>query len=220
MARGADESTGVRRDRHGSVLPNGPALVGLATLALVIMTALLLAYYGTAEAGIRVVIRATARTSFVLFMLAFVASALRRAWRAPASAWLLANRRYLGLSFAVSHGIHLAAILALYDWSARRFVVQTGAAATSLGGLGYLFVLAMAATSFDGAVRRLGRRRWQRLHTVGAYYLWLIFTISYVPRALVESPAYLPPAMIAIGGLALRVLYRRGRTREMTRAAA
>lgn len=123
------------------------------------MIALLLACFGTDEAGIRVVIRATARTSFTLFMLAFVAAPLRRAWRSDASAWMLANRRYLGVSFAVSHVLHLLAILALYDWSPSRFVAKTGAAALVGGGLGYAFVVALAATSFDGAVAWLGPHR-------------------------------------------------------------
>jgi len=198
----------------------GWPLVGVAAATLVLMVIALLARFGTAEPGIRVVIRATARTSFVLFMLAFVASALRRAWRNAATAWLLANRRYLGVSFAVSHVLHLLAIFALYDWSLRRFVVQTGAAAILLGGLGYVFVLAMAATSFDRAVSWLGARRWRRLHAAGMYYLWTIFTISYVPRVVMGSAAYAPLAIVAIAALALRITHRPRRVARASLAAA
>ncbi len=210
----------MRPDGTRYSLTRGWPLVAVAGSALVLMILALLAGFGTDELGIRVVIRATARTSFVLFMLAFVASALRRAWPNDATVWLLANRRYVGVSFAVSHVLHLLAIVALYDWSVRRFAVEAGAAAILLGGLGYVFVFAMAATSFDRTAAWLGRRRWRRLHTAGAYYLWTIFTISYVPRAVMESPAYVPFAVVALATLALRIAYRPRRAARPTLAAA
>jgi hypothetical protein len=184
------------------------------------MVLALLGGFGADEPGIRVVIRATARTSFVLFVLAFAASALRLAWSNGATKWLLANRRYVGVSFAVSHVLHLLAILALYDWSLRRFAVEAGALAVLLGGLGYVFVVAMAATSFDRTAAWLGARRWRRLHTSGMYYLWTIFAVSYVPRAIMESPAYAPFAVVAIVALALRIRYRTRRSLGPALAAA
>jgi methionine sulfoxide reductase heme-binding subunit len=202
-----------------STLPNGWPLVGWATLAVITMVGVLLTAYGTDEAGIRVAIRATARSSYGFFLAAFVASSLRRAWRSPASAWVLANRRYLGVSFAVSHFVHLLAIFALYHWSMREFLVGTGVTVTVLGGLGYVFVLAMAATSFDRSAAWLAPRRWRLLHTTGMYYLWFIFTVSYVSRA-VTSPAYAPFALLALGTLGLRLAYRPGRARRTTLAAA
>ncbi len=200
-------------------LPGGWTLVAWSTVALLAMIGLLLGLEGVDEPGIRVVIRATARTSFALFLAAFVASALRRAWRSPTTAWLLANRRYLGLSFAVSHGLHLAAILALYHWSGRELVAGSGTIVTVLGGFGYLLLAAMAATSFDGAVLRLGVRRWRLLHTVGMYYLWFVFSVGYVPRAL-KSPAYAPLAALAVGALVIRLAYRPGRVRRTVLARA
>jgi len=79
------------------------------------MVGALLAATGWTEPGVRLVIRATARTSVALFLAAFLASTLRRRWPGPATSWLLQNRRYVGLGFAVSHLLHLLAILELYD---------------------------------------------------------------------------------------------------------
>ncbi len=56
--------------------------------------------------GVRMVIRFTARTSLVLFCLAFSAAALARLWPNASTRWLRRNRRYLGVSFAASHAIH------------------------------------------------------------------------------------------------------------------
>jgi hypothetical protein len=200
-------------------LPRGWRLLGWTSVALVAMVVGLSAVYGLDEAGIRVLIRATARTSFACFLLAFVASPLRRAWRSPASAWLLANRRYLGLSFAVSHALHLVAILALYHWSGRELFAGTSPLVTVVGGLGYILLAAMAATSFDRAVAWLGVRRWRLLHTIGMYYLWFVFAVSYGPRAI-GAPAYLPAALLAAGALAMRLAYRPGRARSLANAPA
>src|SRR5215813_922107 len=59
---------------------------------------------------VRAMIRATAFTSAVPFLLAFTASSLHRLRASAATRWLMANRRYLGLSVAASHFWHLVAI--------------------------------------------------------------------------------------------------------------
>jgi methionine sulfoxide reductase heme-binding subunit len=65
------------------------------------------------EMTIRVVIRTTARISFVLFLGAFLGNALYGLVPAPATRWLKANKDGLTLGFAGSHTVHLAFILAL-----------------------------------------------------------------------------------------------------------
>ena len=62
--------------------------------------------------GVRMVIRFTARTSLLFFCLAFSAAALARLWPNAWTRWQRRNRRYLGVTFAASHGIHAIAILA------------------------------------------------------------------------------------------------------------
>jgi hypothetical protein len=179
-------------------------LVGWAAAGITAMVAALLAAAGTGEPGIRLVIRATARTSVVLFALAFAASSLRRAWPGRVSGWLLANRRYLGVSFAVSHLAHLLAIFALAGWSASGFFSSSPPTVLVFGGIAYLFIAAMTATSFDRTAAWLGPRRWRRLHTVGAYYIWFIFSLNFVPLAF-TSPLYWPFALALVGAFLLRL---------------
>ena len=184
----------------------GPVLVGYAAAALALMAGAILFAAGTGEEGVRVVIRATARTSLVLFSLAFAASSLRRLWRTPASAWLLRNRRSLGLSFAVSHALHGLGILELALRWPESFARTP--LATLIGGcVGYTFVAAMAATSNDRAVAWLGRRRWRALHLAGSWVLWSIFAASYLPAAA-RSPRFLPMAVVVLAALALRAAVR------------
>ena len=61
---------------------------------------------------VRAAIRATAFTSAVPFLLVFAASSANRLWCTPFTAWLVRERRYLGLSVAASHLWHLVAIVA------------------------------------------------------------------------------------------------------------
>ncbi len=174
----------------------------LVSLGLVALAAFQLGVWGTGEEGIRVLVRSTARCSVVLFALAFSASALRSFWRGPTTKWLLANRRYLGVSYAASHALHAAALVALFGASTE-FAESLGAVTLVGGGIAYVFTFAMAATSSDAAVRALGTTNWRRLHLVGGWYIWIIFAQSYLPRAAMD-PAYLPAGMIVLAVPALR----------------
>jgi hypothetical protein len=186
--------------------PRGWSIVAWVMLALATMTVAVLALAGTDDEGIRVLVRATARTSVVLFSLAFVAAPLARAWPTTASRWLRANRRYLGVSFAASHTVHLVALLALSGWSLGNLVTRGGAFTTTLGGIGYLFVAAMTATSFDRSAAWLGPDLWQRLHSLGAHYLWVVFFLTFAPLVL-RSPWYWPFVGLLLATLGLRLAY-------------
>jgi hypothetical protein len=211
-----------QRDAFG-----GGRLVAVFALLLVAMSWLILAQAGTGEAGLRIWIRATARTSLVLFGAAFAASSLRSLWRTPATGWLLRQRRYLGLSFAFSHALHLLAIIALGLVLGDAF--QIDAVTRIFGGGAYLMIALMAATSSDRAYAWLGRRRWQLLHKVGVYWIWIIFANSYTARAVMavangtESLAYLPVALFIWTLLGLRIAAwlraRRGHSRAAVASA-
>jgi methionine sulfoxide reductase heme-binding subunit len=187
---------------HPSRLSGWP-FVGWCSLALIAIFTALLAVYGTGETGVRTVVRHSAQTSFLLFISAFVASAAYRQWPRPATRWMLTNRRYLGVSFAVSHFLHLLALIALARVS-QAFVDGLSVVALVGGGIAYVFIVLMVATSFDRSAAWLGARAWRRLHTAGMYYIWLIFLQSYLPRAL-RSPVYAPFVIILLAALGLRL---------------
>ena len=184
---------------------NGWPLVGWATLVVGAIVGAIFTVVGTGEAGLRMAIRATARTSVVLFSLAFAASALRRRWPMPATTWLLRNRRQLGVSFAVSHAIHLLAIAALAGFTWEGFLANTPTITLVFGGLAYVFIALMTLTSFDATAAWLGPRRWKRLHTAGAYYVWIIFAQNFFVMAF-KSMFYWPYAAVLAGAMTLRWL--------------
>jgi sulfoxide reductase heme-binding subunit YedZ len=192
---------------------SGWPLTGWCALLLLAVAAAVLGALGTGEEGTRAMIRTTAQISLALFSTAFAASALYT--RRPGGTvvkWIRANRRYLGVSFALSHTLHLVFLIRLGQVS-REFVEHLSLVVLIAGGLGYVFLFAMAATSFDRTAAWLGPRRWRLLHGVGMYYLWLVFFQSYAPRAA-ASPGYAPFALLLVAVLGLRLwaaLRRRGR---------
>ena len=188
---------------------NGWRLTGLLSLLLVSMALAFLAVHPDVE-GLRLVIRATARTSLVLFALAFSAAALARLAINDVTRWQRRNRRYLGVSFAVSHAIHLAALIALARIDAALFWSLTNPANIVLAGTAYFFIAAMTATSFDRTAAWLGPRKWRLLHLVGGWYIWLSFAVS-VGKRLPLGPVYwtMMALVIAVGVVRLVAMSRR-----------
>src|SRR3954462_3300727 len=87
--------------------------------------------------GARLVIRFTARTSLLFFCLAFGAAALARLWPTAGARWRPPTRRYLGVTFAASHGLHAAAIGCFAAMDPPGYAAATSAASYIFGGIGY-----------------------------------------------------------------------------------
>jgi len=162
----------------------------------------------------------------LLFCAAFAASSLRVFWRRPWTAWLLAQRRYVGVSAAAVHGIHMLAVATAATLDPEHFFVGEGRTlANSAVALGAVVAFAlMAATSFDAAVRALGRRTWRVLHWVCGYYVLIAFAGGFAPR-LAESPIYALPVALTGVVWALRVAaairaWARGRGRRTVTTGA
>ena len=108
------------------------------------------------------------------------------------------NRRYLGLSAAVSHGYHLLFILGLYAMGSS----ESTSLLTLLGGSwGFVLLFAMALTSNDASQKWLGLN-WRRLHLLGMWSLWIIFAVSYLPQGPTDPVA----AAASLGLVAALVL--------------
>ena len=163
----------------------GWTLVGWTALVVGALSGALLALHGSGDDGIGAVLRATARSSALLFSAAFAASSLHRLLRRPWTRQLLANRRYLGVSVGVSHTIHLAAIAV---WLSRSDEASDWIG-LAIGATVYAFLAAMVATSFDRSAAWLGPRRWRRLHTTGGHAPWLVFIYTFATGAVTAPDA-------------------------------
>lgn len=155
--------------------------------------------------AVREVVRLTAQMSLVLFCAAFAASALARHLPNASTLFLRRHRRQIGLAFAFSHGVHAIALFTFARISPAQFDDATDLPMFIFGGLAYLFIIAMAATSFDRTAAWLGPRAWRVLHTVGGYDIWLTFVIAEGKRA-VHDAYYWPYVALLIAVMAIRWL--------------
>ena len=198
MAVYADESRGARAS-------GGWRLTAAAALAVCLVTAALLLFYGAGEDGLRAVIRNTARTSVALFLAGFAGPALAALRPARFTRGLAAEQPYLFAAFAASHLVHAAAIFTL-AWQTRGASLEDrGAFVVGAGGFVYLCILAAALPASARAARWLAARpKAAAARTVGLYLVWLTFADSYGGRAA-RTLFYVPFALALLAALALRL---------------
>jgi len=176
----------------------GPRLLLTLSLAIAAMSVAL----AVATDEPREVIRWTARSSFVLFALAYVARPATQLWPRAWSKRLLRERKWIGDGFAVSHLAHLIAIiwLASRDWSAF-FAAQSPTILVAT--LMFVLLFAMAITSIDRVRKAMPRRAWLALHRTGMHLALIVFVSSYAGR-LALGPVWLVPNAILVAIAAIR----------------
>jgi len=192
-------------------------LVASVTAAALIASAILPA--GIEPVAVATAARRTARLAFLLFLLVYVTRPWMQLAPGRAAAFCLRNRRSLGLAYASVHLVHLGPALAVF--------VLKGELPPPLvlggGGSAILFLVALAATSNDSAVRALGLRRWRRLHRTGIHALWIVFVLDYagkIARAPVLYGALFALALAAGGvrHVAWRRTWRGSRVPDLAHA--
>jgi sulfoxide reductase heme-binding subunit YedZ len=199
-------------------------LIGLLILA---MSGLILALNPDTTEAVRLVIRATARTSFALFLVAFVASSLAALVPNDFTRGLMRERRCIGLSFAFSHFVHLLAIVA-YGVLNPQFWPGRNALTNAPGTVGYVFIALLALTSFRFASRHMTAAAWKRLHTIGIWVIAAIFGYSFFKRIPSMSVLYAIPFSILCAAVAVRLVgkwaqankRRQTRTRSFDRTSS
>lgn len=137
----------------------GWPLFGLNALGLTLMALVLLAQHDFGVEGVRIVVRTTAQTSLCFFLIAFSASSLHGLMPFGLTRWLIANRRYFGVSFAYSHFLHALGLYAFATLDPTNFAEHATTAMFVFGGLAYAFIALMTLTSFDNTAALIGRRR-------------------------------------------------------------
>lgn len=182
-------------------------LLALISATLTTMAAIVVIADAGSTESIRLVIRLTARTSLALFLMAFLATALLRLFPSPITRWQRRNRRYLGLGFAASHGIHALALIALVTLDPKTFWSLTTAVSIVTGGAAYVVIMAMSTTSFDRMLTLLGPKAWKALHWTGSWFIWASFVFTFGKR-IPTGLWYAFPVALLVVALALRIVTR------------
>ena len=179
---------------------NGPRLVAGWFGLVAGLTGAIFATTDPGEMEFRTTLRVTALTSAIPFLLAFTASALQRLSPSLLSRWAVRNRRYLGLSMAGSHLIHLIAIIGLVETAVNGNPISP--LTKIFGGGGFVMLGLMAATSNDFATQLLGAA-WRWLHLLGVWVLWLDFTFTYAGSAL-ATPLHFVMTVVFLAAAGVR----------------
>jgi DMSO/TMAO reductase YedYZ heme-binding membrane subunit len=192
------------------VSPKTPTITGWTLFSLIgalvlLMSGLILAIVPDLTQGMRTVVRATAYTSFATFLAAFVASSLATLVPNAFTRAMVRERRYVGLSFAFSHLVHFAAIVAYGElnpqlWPSRSALTNTP------GTIGYVFIVLLAATSFKAFSRHMTAAAWKRLHTTGMWVIAAIFALSFFKRIPTMGALYAVPFSVLCAAVAVRLL--------------
>ena len=159
--------------------------------------------FGWSESGLLTLLRSTARTSAILFLAAFVARPWCRLSAGRSARELLRRRREVGLAMAVSHGIHLAAIVGYFRQSAGP---RPDLVTLLVGGGAYVLLGLMALTSTRRARQALGRW-WRRLHLLGMWWLWFVLLATFAGNASTRWSSALFSALL-LGAALLRLVVR------------
>ncbi|MBN8474968.1 MAG: sulfoxide reductase heme-binding subunit YedZ [Sulfuritalea sp.] len=155
--------------------------------------------------------------AFLLLTLTLTPLRKHTAW-----AWLARLRRMIGLYAFFYASAHMASYLGLdqqFDWLAiiadvvkRPFMVA--------GMLGFALLLPLAITSNDLALRKLGGRRWQKLHrSVYLVGLLAVLHYSWMVKAEVAKPVACALLLAILLGWRLWWRVREGRRIIATGAA-
>lgn len=157
-----------------STSANGWTLFNYICITILITTFFILITDNDLVNGLKTSIRATARFSFILFLITFTASGLVTLVPAPSTKYILRNRKWLGLAFAFSHFVHALLIFSL-ACSSDDYRSSFDAFDNASGFVGYVFIVLMTATSFKPTRRFVGERNWRMLHTSGMWIFAYIF---------------------------------------------
>jgi methionine sulfoxide reductase heme-binding subunit len=140
-----------------------------ASLAAILLG---MAWGETALEQARYMVRWSARVGLPLVLIIYTASALNRLW--PGNALLTSvykNRRSWGLSFALTHTVHLFAIIHYLNTPGS---IDPG----PLGILGFAFIYVMAFSSNSNSIKQLGKW-WKRIHTTGTHIIGVYYLVAY-----------------------------------------
>jgi hypothetical protein len=158
---------------------------------------------GTSSEKLPLALRATARWSFLWFMLASTGAALHRLFGAR-FATLAGRGRDFGLAFASAHLAHVGLVAWLY-------IAYTGPGIGSLVffGVALFFTYLLALLSIPRLHAALDPRVWWAVRTVGIEYINYAFFTDFATNPFkggaLHAVAYLPFLALTIAGPLLRI---------------
>jgi DMSO/TMAO reductase YedYZ heme-binding membrane subunit len=153
---------------------NGWRLFWLISVSMsIVMVVAMLGTDMSAGSGVSHMIGFSVKWAVPFVYLVIAASALPILFPGPLSTWLLRNRKYLGLCFAVAMAWQGLFIFMISGFFRDYYFEEIFYFRDELeGSTGYIFLTAMVLTSFQFGRKYLNQRQWKLLHRFGLIYLW------------------------------------------------
>jgi methionine sulfoxide reductase heme-binding subunit len=124
------------------------------------------------------VVRGTARIGVPLVLIIYTGPPAYKLWPNALTTSIYQNGRSWGLSFAVTHTVHLFAII--------HYISLPGSVDPGpLGIIGYSVIYLMAFSSNAASIKQLGKW-WARIHRAGIHLIWIYYLVAYA-QMLFES---------------------------------
>lgn len=163
----------------------------------------LLWVHGATEDGFRLLLKATARISFPLFIMSALASSFYKLAPNGLTRWLYVSRRFIGISFAIAYLYHLFGVAGLY-WATGSVGIEGLELGLSI--ICYAFLAAMTVTSFNFFRNKMSPWLWDALHGIGMLFFWYFFIQEYVHLAEDGNAMYIPLALITAAVLPIKII--------------
>ncbi|MBT8100784.1 MAG: hypothetical protein KJO82_13595 [Gammaproteobacteria bacterium] len=134
---------------------------------------------GFSDDNLIILLKLTARLSFLIYLVIFIARPLRQMLANRLTRWLVKERRSLGIAFAAMHTVHLGLIFTLHDFAS---LLARPILGTAVGATAYSLMYLMLITSFDAPARAIGPKNWRRLHKTGLFFIGFVFVATLLPE--------------------------------------
>jgi hypothetical protein len=162
------------------------------------LAAIVLSVVG-ADDRVGVALRVTARWSFLLFWVAYTASAMATLWGSAFTS-LASHGREFGLAFASAQLVHVGLILLSGSGSGMAFF-----------WVGIVFTYLLALFSLPRLRDAMGQRLWRISLVIALNYIALVFAADFIEGPLTRGGvanyplSYVPFALMLMAGVGLRI---------------
>ena len=140
--------------------------------------------------GVSEMIGFSVRWAVPFIYLVVAISSIQILFPGPLSMWLMRNRKYIGLCFAVAMAWQGLFIFIMSYFFHDYYYADVYLFRDEIeGSIGYIFLPAMVVTSFNFGRQYLNSKQWKLLHKSGIYFLWAYpFSVYWWGLSYYENP--------------------------------
>jgi DMSO/TMAO reductase YedYZ heme-binding membrane subunit len=140
--------------------------------------------------GVSSMIQFSVRWAVPFIFMVVAASSVQILFPGPFTNWLLRNRKYIGMCFAVAMAWQGLFIFIMSNFFREYYFADVYLLRDELeGSIGYIFLPAMVVTSFHFGRKHLNQKQWKLLHKSAIYFIWAYaFSVYWWNLFYYENP--------------------------------